>query len=325
MARYYGGSKKKSSAKKRKDSPGPKRRRVSLSEFSYDISDKVPEELFRSKVGDLANENIDSWNDTSQEIVLAGDDKMKRWKARFCDEQLLKVVDVGSERVKGTMVKLLVSSFDDIDFMKHYGTLYRWKMVSEEFLKSNEIGAANPDFDPSTMRFGENRSFKNDVTFLRNTLPLNGKMVLYLKDSSTRGGGSDTWFEWLYIGWKDVGKELGLFAARRFNPGNVIGPYVGYQWWRGMLGGKLPKLDTKTKLMVKGVARRGKDGYPYIVSPIISDDGGAPNTKLYMGFRFLSQALEGERKKTCNIKIGKEGFVSASMTIQKDQELVYEI
>ena len=217
------------------------------------------------------------------------------------------------------------------EFMKHENNLFKW-VFTKEMPQSIYSGVQDLLLDVKNSICQRN-DLENDLE-----LPDGCSLTMYLVDQS---GAKPCWKPWIIVQKSQVQKAgNGLFAAREFQVGQIIGFYVGYvvykydkRWTEKVSDEYLVYKeailddDSRTMLLVD------KMGYRVMVNPYYGvDRTKLKRPSLLMGMQFLNdftkvyrgEAMEDmidRAEKTNNVWVDDQGGVRAKRRIMKGSEL----
>lgn len=237
----------------------------------------------------------------------------------------------GNKKLRATIEKLFFQCHTREDLLAEYGNLFRW---DEHWVRDTPPTPSQNEFSIWSKDCESKASPEGPYRIHR--------AVLYLKDRTEK------WLEWLFLARQSDSEEVGLFAARRFEKGEVIGPYVGTIIWEGhqKANMKVPAENAPMFMrpLLRPVCRKSRSGNVCMVSPVLiwkestltEKEGGLkriPQRKavrddmLLMGFRFMQRQRSKQNQKakafpTCNVDFDPNGLVVASTVIEKYTELV---
>jgi len=139
------------------------------------------------------------------------------------------------------------------------------------------------------------------------------------------------WQDWLYVTQsRRVGGGVGLFAARRFDSGMILGPYVGPEVHRSVVAGAPHPTGSEVPVDSRyALTYRNFDGMSVVVDPQPPHAGkGKP---MYMGLHYANSAELSfadnteERSKAAqdqNTIITEYGCFMVAKRIEKDNEIL---
>jgi hypothetical protein len=230
-----------------------------------------------------------------------------------------------------TLYKLQQEFLSPEEFLNYEGTLFRWELMNG--VKSGRFKGMKHLLET----LGDDIVEKDDSVF-----PVGTKMMMYLK-----GDGDDEWqppgHPWFFIAKSTIDKAgNGLFAAREFEKGQIIGFYVGYLIFRypkkwtavatdeyiSYMGGRLED-DSRSMTLID------KTGYRVVVNPHHTKGKERIDVPpLFMGIHFLNdftkilnlQGRGGSLNQRCqkmnNVWVDDQGGVRASKRIVRGEELL---
>jgi len=234
-----------------------------------------------------------------------------------------------------TLANLCFSKDSPDDFIQQHGLLYRWVWRYEQLFMLDEPCAVARHMESVVSVMGQERN---------SVLPKGWKWMLQLLKENK-------WWDWVYVKQSTLpNANLGLFCARHFTKGNILGYYVGHTIYVAEEEGGAPpseeELDAaETEDSPYAISVRDKDGLcrvidPDPVEPIDDDEeteqGAAaageqrPPTPLYMGMHYMNNACVIYREDTTryeqvkadpNCQVLSDGSVQCTKKLYKNDEL----
>jgi hypothetical protein len=259
------------------------------------------------------------------------EDELRAWKADFKNSTALTQAIVRQIKEKNKNIKdhpqLKFSSTlaifgmakDDMEkFQSLYGTHYQscdhYERAMKKEKKAKPVKELLAEMDKKIS--------------LGNTLPRGWKWVLQLWIG-------EKWWDWLYVSKSTLrGAGLGLFTARDFPVGSVIGYYVGPVAYQGEEpGGERPRTAELLKVGVVptpySITLRDKNGYWRVISPE-PVRAGMPEP-LFFGLHYMNNACETYTKQSTssleraaklqNCELVEDGSVQTIKKLIKGREL----
>ena len=253
-------------------------------------------------------------------------EELKQWKEAYANADNL------SEHMKVNMVErnehldkcmarfimvlaqMAMKKDDGHSFVKEFGRLYRWKYQYEEVM--------NADNDGSCLKRCENVQKPDLQKDNMDCMLMEGcRLMLQLKAGAR-------WWDWVYIQQSHrVESQLGVFAARDFPKGSIIGYCIAAKFHTvGSEGAAMPVMQNQQQGGV--FAFRNREGCWQVVHPkAVGENGGS----LYLGMHYIKDAshlfkfgstayLSASKKQNCCFC--SDGSVQALKKIAKDVELL---
>ena len=234
-------------------------------------------------------------------------------------------------RYAHTLYKLQQEFLSPEEFLNYEGTLFKWEFING--VKSGRFKGMKHLLET----LGDDIVEKDDSVF-----PVGTKMMMYLKGDGDEEG-QPLWHAWFFIAKSTIDRAGdGLFAAREFEKGQIIGFYVGYVIFRypkkwtavatddcmSHVGGRLED-DSRSMTLID------KTGYRVVVNPHHTKEKERIDAPpLFMGIHFLNdftkilnlQGRGGSLKHRCqkmnNVWVDDQGGARASKRIFAGDELL---
>jgi hypothetical protein len=215
------------------------------------------------------------------------------------------------------------SSLDEFDALEN--KRYRWVFQTDMPLPRGRIREAQEEYSKVIKDLAVTNSAISLDETMKYVLQINLSPALHKTKKASE------WIDWVYLSRSISDEEkLGLFAARRFNPGIVIGCIVGKRIWtaKGVGSDALPEGSYASDQFNIYNRRSLKQT---VVSPA-SDD---TDDDVYLGFHFIKDSngrVERKRRRGGtkskndthdNVEILPNGDVRIIKAIQKDDEILF--
>ena len=262
-------------------------------------------------------------NGVNTSTVISTDEEIEQWKQCYCsvesiERELIKqmnkhydCVGVSQQKFTKVLASLAMMKEDPRVFIEQHGILYQWQwQYTKDMNKDGEAcGAYNHLLE------NEKNLDVDDACLM----PDGWRWVLQLK-------AGDRWCDWVYIKTSNrLDDQLGLFAARDFAKGSVIGFFIGQPYFRN---------EDDTYL-----SRTRENSFPLRVRIMngswqtvqLLRAGSFPGIPLYLGMHYLNSACQyfkfgskefEDAKKNQNCYINDDGSVQALRKIAKNVELL---
>jgi len=204
--------------------------------------------------------------------------------------------------------------------LKEYGNLYRWQwQYTRDMNKDAEACCAFNHLSDVE----KNLDDQNPCL-----LPDGWRWMLQVKTG-------DRWFDWVYIKASNrIDEHLGLFAARDFPRGSMLGFFIGpnvpdYELNKKHDTGHRHYFQSKTGQSAFPLKLKHNNGSWNIIQPLRVDN--FPGIPLYLGMHYINSACQffkfGTKEfeaaiKNQNCMINDDGSVQTLKNITKDMELL---
>jgi len=223
----------------------------------------------------------------------------------------------------------------------HYGKRYRWVFQNDHIVRDDAVmdGATSIFILAGTLAKEANEKKDYDK------IPDGTRFMLQL--NLAEEGKEKLWTDWLYLAKSTIEPAgIGVYAARRFEPGELIGLYSGESLGAfGKAGGCVPPDSVLQKVLPRdkvdgvwkyGVFIRFKDGVWNMICPDMLHRGLNPEeptmpSRLGMGLHFMNDCVfhwstwAKEEKKKANRSVNaimeEDGFVFATKQIETKSEI----
>jgi hypothetical protein len=191
----------------------------------------------------------------------------------------------------------------------HYEKLYRWTWQLERIMKTDNEASTIEEFM---------KRYEEDVVHPDSPLGEGWKWLLQIKCEQK-------WWNWIYLKECETqGGGLGVFSARDFPVGSIVGYYVGDVIFEDKTeGGKKPSSESvasgggiETKL---SVAVRSRKGFWQVVSPKVVTENAKGHFPLFMGLHYMHTASSNKKE---NCFLCPDGSIQCKHKITKNQEMV---
>lgn len=249
--------------------------------------------------------------------------ELARWKRRYAkvesmrkgiDKQMLdyngKINDNFNQSKFSDFLAKMCCLKDDPDAMKaHYNKLYRWTWQFERDM--------NTDNEASTVKEFM-KAYEDNNEDAESALGEGWKWMLQIKSDQK-------WWNWVYVKASErEGGGLGVFSARDFPLGSVVGYYVGEVIFQDKTeGGKKPSNDDLMTAEVAeathSVAVRTRKGLWQVLAPKVVAATVEGRFPLFMGLHYMQSACQSIPKNTKEFEVAKRKqncFLSPDGSIQ---------
>jgi hypothetical protein len=271
----------------------------------------------------------DSTNGTSMKMTA---DSIRRWKTAHLNvinmkqhinmvlKQRSDSVYECQERFSEVLAQLALLKDDEEELMKEYGKIYQWVWEYRKEMKT--------DLDACVVStYAREVLIKGVEEEKSSSLPDGWRLMLQLYAKGR-------WWDWIYLQKSNqVVVDVGVFAARDFPKGSIIGFLCGPTIWTSdVVGGAKPTdLDLASKGVRRGEGvvsfRNGKACWQYIQPCHMTEK---PGPSLYVGMHYVNSACwiykVGSKqhrgaKKHQNCSMLEDGSICALKKIQPNVEL----
>ena len=292
----------------------------------------------RESTGELGPEELIDWCrwfgsvdyvETYYSLISEGNDGDSKTEGDDGDSEIAK----DQEKFHVTLAALQIASQSGFasdepkasEYFKRENEIYRWVQQSESVLSE-----CLP-LDPAALIPNKfSMSGKSENVSDRCVLQLRISLLDPYTDISVV---DSRWYDWVYIAPSFTGdrSEPGLFAARRFGPGSIIGCYNAVERVQGKCQGvSFPNITacqgfgmTKFDCIIrdeKGFLRFYRPCLRTTIhNPKVSSNGNS-NRGLFMGVHYIHHESEGLRG---NVELLPDGTVRAYKLIEIGSELIF--
>jgi hypothetical protein len=262
-------------------------------------------------------------------------DEIMKWKASYTEENLkLYFMGKSTDRNQqmntfGTLAKLMIASQTVQTFNEELNKLYRWQARY-----TLDIGCGNGFHVNQLHQLANGRSHDDTEERLQsqeqNLLPSGWRLYLQLISKDEK------WLDWIYLAKSNFASaSIGVFAAKNFQKGGIIGFYVGNEMWKAPVPGTQQPTDENRKshnIQDNLYSSRFSRNNDAIIRLLHQPPFELGNPQLlYMGMHFLNNACltynkdspaYNKARKLHNCKYIIDGTIITSAKVSPGQELL---